>query len=84
MDTKRTLNKHTSSLLAAGLLLAATGGCEQALFPPNLPRSQYERFTYQREGITPEQEENLLGQVRGGRPSGDIDLRSRLRPMSER
>ncbi|GEM_PF-1671247 len=68
-----------SSLL---LLLAPLAGCEQALFPPNLPRSQYERFTYQREGITAEQEETILGGGPGG--AGEIDLRARLRPLSER
>lgn len=66
-------------------VLVQLTGCEQALFPPNLPRSQYERFTYQREGITPEQEETILGGVAGGPPgAGDIDLRTRLRPLSER
>ncbi len=72
-------------LTFAVAMLVQLTGCEQALFPPNLPRSQYERFTYQREGITPEQEESILGGMAGGRPgSGDIDLRGRLRPLSER
>lgn len=62
--------------VAAGAFFAVAG-CEKSLFPPNLPRSQYERFTYQREGLTPQEEESMLGDV-------EIDLRSRLRPLSER
>ena len=69
--------------LFAAMLILPLAGCEQALFPANLPRSQYERFTYQREGITAEQEESILGNAAGG-PGGDIDLRSRLRPLSDR
>lgn len=72
----------------ACVMLVQLAGCEQALFPANLPRSQYERFTYQREGITPEQEESILGGKPGGPGgpggTGDINLRSRLKPLSER
>ena len=65
----------------AGVMLVPLAGCEQALFPANLPRSQYERFTYQREGITPEQEESILGGPGG---ASDINLRSRLKPLADR
>lgn len=65
------------SLLFIALAAMPGLGCEQALFPPNLPRSQFERYTYQREGFTPQQEETVFGGT-------EIDLRSRLRPMSER
>ena len=41
------------------------------------PRSQFERYTYQREGYTPQQEETVFGDT-------EIDLRSRLKPLSER
>ena len=77
--------KRLIVMTAAAWMVLVTTGCEQALFPANLPRSQYERFTYQREGITPEQEETILGNAPGGgKGSGEIDLRSRLRPLADR
>lgn len=61
----------------AALAMGWIVGCEKALFPPNAPRSQYERFQYQREGFTPEQQETLFGEK-------EIDLRSRLKPLGSK
>lgn len=62
------------------LLLAGFthGGCQQALFPANTPRSQFERYQYQREGFTPEQREAVFGR------GDEIDLKARLKPLGER
>jgi hypothetical protein len=68
---------HTVFIAGVAAMLFGSTGCEQALFPPNLPRSQYERFTYQREGMTAEQQESAMGGT-------EIDLRSRLKPLGAR
>ena len=58
-------------MLAAFMLT----GCEQALFPPNLPRHQYQRFAMQRGYQDIPQDRDPLARE-------DIDLRARLLPRN--
>ncbi len=60
------------------LFVLATFGlsaCEQALFPPNMPRHQYQRFALQRGYKEIPQDRNPLARE-------DIDLRARLLPKA--
>ena len=60
-----------------GFLATAAGwvlGCEKPLFPPNLPRTPYERYQQLHGQDRHETEENAYG---GQQPA----LRDRLRPL---
>ena len=76
-DTMRGMRRmHLMLIATAGAAAAATlTACEQPLFPANAPRSQYERFTYQRGGYTllPGETEDFGVSVQ--------ELRTRLRPF---
>lgn len=52
---------------------AGFGGCEKALFPENLPRTQYERYDRLRGRYVPKDQQNAYG---GAEPA----LRPRLTP----
>ncbi|MEX2214676.1 MAG: hypothetical protein WD768_11140 [Phycisphaeraceae bacterium] len=61
--------------LAGLLAVGALTGCQRKLFPENLPRSQYDRFSMQREGFTRRDNQPVFGR------DDEIDLRSRLQPL---
>jgi len=63
--------------LIIGVLVAAAagmGGCEKALFPEELPRTQYERYDRLRGRYVPQDQRNAYG---GAEPA----LRPRLTPQ---
>jgi hypothetical protein len=60
-------------LLGAAFLI----GCEQALFPKDLPRSPYERYLALRGQLPPASRTNPYGVQ-------EPALRDRLRPMDQR
>ena len=70
---------HFRSLPLGLFMLAAfmLTGCEQALFPPNLPRHQYQRFALQRGYQEIPRDRDPLARE-------DIDLRARLLPQDGR
>ena len=61
-----------------GLIVLTLGlvGCEKPLFPPNLPRSPYERYQTLRGQQRPATEENAYG-------AQEPALRERLRPLGQ-
>ena len=68
---------HLRSITLGLFMLAAfmLTGCEQALFPSNLPRHQYQRFALQRGYQDIPQDRDPLARE-------DIDLRARLLPRN--
>jgi len=67
-------------IVSVALLLAAVGvwtGCEKPLFPKNMPRSQYQRFSTQRDGgFTAPDDPYQVGVSRA-------ELRQRLSPSAD-
>ncbi|QNN24851.1 hypothetical protein HED60_22075 [Planctomycetales bacterium ZRK34] len=67
-----------NGLIIVVLIVAAAGlgGCEKALFPENLPRTQYERYDRLRGRYVPKDQQNNYG---GAEPA----LRPRLTPYQQ-
>ena len=63
-------------IIGAGVLMVGivTSGCEKAIFPESVPRTQYERYQRLRGEHRPMSEKNLFG---GTQPA----LRERLSPL---
>ncbi|MCC7145211.1 MAG: hypothetical protein IT443_02060 [Phycisphaeraceae bacterium] len=57
-------------------MLASLAGCSKALFPEDLPRSQYERYSTLRGRERPKKETNAFGREMPA-------LRERLSPLDE-
>jgi hypothetical protein len=53
-------------LLLAGAtgLLSATAGCQQALFPENAPRTQFETYSILRQEYVPTEQPDVFGNPR--------------------
>ena len=67
-DSRTTSHPASASLrplfaaLSAGLLaLAVLGGCQRALFPSDLPRSQFETYDRMRQRYVPLEEPDVFG-----------------------
>ncbi|MCC7205022.1 MAG: hypothetical protein IT441_08065 [Phycisphaeraceae bacterium] len=58
-----------------GMLWLGTG-CQESLFPKDMPRSQYERYSMLRGQDRPATETNMFGRE-------EPALRDRLRPLGE-
>jgi hypothetical protein len=48
-------------LLIGGVVIGATGGCQQVLFPRKEPRTQYEQYDRMRQRNAPIQEPDVFG-----------------------
>jgi hypothetical protein len=48
-------------MLLGGLMLIVMGGCEPALFPERLPRTQYERYDRLRGRYAPKERTDMYG-----------------------
>ena len=69
--------KRIVSVVLLFSLLGIWTGCEQPLFPKYTPRSQYERFSAQRDdGVAPSADPFQVGISRA-------ELRQRLSPIEE-
>ena len=49
---------------ATVVIVLATAGCQQTLFPPEAPRTQYEKYDRMRNRYTPTEEPDAFGNPR--------------------
>lgn len=57
----RTLLRTTLVTLAVGCACASLGGCMKALFPSDLPRTQFETYDNMRQRYVPLEEPDVFG-----------------------
>lgn len=69
MSRRRLIARGT----AAAVITICTAGCQRALFPPDAPRTQYERYDRMRNVYTPTEEPDAFGNPQPA-------LRARLAP----
>ena len=67
---------RTVAILIAIVVAAGVFGCEKPLFPPNMPRTQFERYQILHGEYRQPTETNAFG---GQEPA----LRERLRPLAQ-
>ena len=77
MTARRVREARCRPLLVGGLALTALlipmSGCQDVLFPPNTPRTQFEAYDRMRNEAAPEKEYDALGKEKPA-------LRARLAP----
>ena len=67
------MRRIVCAMMLAAMTLGVLGGCQEALFPQDKPRTQYERYDRLRGRYTPTERVNAYGQT-------EPALRSRLDP----
>ena len=55
------MRRRPSLLWMLLLTSVVSGGCQKALFPPNTPRTQFEKYDRMRNVYTPTQETDVFG-----------------------